>query len=353
MILTNLSEANLKSADLNDAELLMTNLSGADLTEANLTNANLTNSNLESTKFNKALLNDANLRETILIGADLTETHLRGANLSGADLSKAIVDELTLRRTDNKIIGAALGVNGIWSKHKDSAALMTLIPPGNSMQGSNYSAVIESLLRARRLHGYSLTLTGIILLIAILKLSQIEFPWAKDVQITPDRFVLLAILMSIGILSLVVAFMSDALKNARYLQDRESVASVGSFPWILSRYSVDHKTLSVITRVIFCYHTVVYMIFLTRWEVFDLLSSNRISNIMASALLSALLLIFSSWTFKISQQFQKPILFDKKTEQEHETDIEKLTNALNIQTEILERFLQELEAEEIDKSSAK
>ena len=88
------------------------------------------------------------------------------------------------------------------------------------MLGSNPNAVIESLKRARRLHGSSMALIGFVLLIAILGISKpIKF-LNTNLEINPNRFGLLAMPMAVGLLTLAASFMSDALKGARYLHDR-------------------------------------------------------------------------------------------------------------------------------------
>ena len=93
-----------------------------------------------------------------LRGADLSGAKLEGAILSGAILSRADLSGARLvkmPRTDRGTKGIEIGVNGIWSKDTDTAALMTLTPPGNSMLAANPNAVIDSLKHARRLHGLS------------------------------------------------------------------------------------------------------------------------------------------------------------------------------------------------------
>jgi hypothetical protein len=276
---------NLTSADLNGANLIEVNLTGVNLTEADL-------------------------RE-----ADLSGVNLNGANLSGVDVSGAIIDEFT---NYQKIRGCELGVNGFWCRETDSAALMTLTPPGNSMQGSNPEAVVESLKRARRLHGHSLALVGIVLLIAVLKLPKIPFPYS-DITVDTVRFGLLAMPMSIGILSLVTSFLADALKGARYLNDRQSAMTVGNFPWVLSKFAGSGRTnkiQSLITRLVMSFHPLVYLYYLGKWEV---------TNVVVFYILLALLLITSGWTFVLSQRFQRPILFDRRTEEERQDNLTKLT----------------------------
>jgi hypothetical protein len=123
--------------------------------------------------------------------------------------------------------------------------------------------------------------------------------------------------MSLGLLALVISFMSDALKGARYLQDRKSAMSVGNFPWSLSKYAGEVwilKLLSCTTRLIMCLHPIIYIFILGVWQVF---------NLPIFIFLSIIASTFSGWTLFISESFQKPLLFDRKTEEERKDSIEK------------------------------
>jgi hypothetical protein len=341
----NLSEANLSSAELSKADLSGANLSAAELTLANLREANLSSANLREANLTWADLSEANLSAVNLSKADLSWANLRDANLSSAKLSGAAVDEFTLFKT-KRIKGGQIGVNGIWAEYSDSAALMTLTPPGNSMQGPNLDAVIESLKRSRRLHGYSLALVGIVLLIATLNLSEIEFPWTKGIKITPDRFGLLAMPISIGLLIIVNSFLSDALNGARYIQTRQSAMSVGNFPWALSRYAGAgylNKILSFFIRFILSFHPLVYIYFLEKWKTFSLISQTKSISITIFIIFSLLTVFVVLWTFLLSQRFQKPILFDRRTEEDRKDNIEELiavkeqTNIIKVMFDIFER----------------
>ncbi len=233
----NLHWATLTGVSLRGANLSKANLREADLSKARLNWAILTGANLS-----KADLRGANLYKADLRKADLIGAKFRGANVTGTDFSdidtqhKPNLSGAHVTTTSLKIKGCKEGVNGFYCKETDSAALMTLSPPGDSMQGSNADVVIESLKRARRLHGSSLALIGFVLLIAILEISQpIKF-LNTNLEIPPNRFGLLAMPMAVGLLGLAASFMSDALTGARYLHDRNSAMMVGNFPWALSKY---------------------------------------------------------------------------------------------------------------------
>lgn len=262
----------------------------------------------------------------------LHRAYLHGADLSGADLSGAILDDRTLKRSA-KLKGALRGVNGIWVESTDSAALMRLTPPGNSMHGRNSDAVIESLKHARRLHGISIGLALLALGILFLQahsetaVDTFSLPFIPDLKFPVKQFGLLGIIIiSIGLLSLVKSFMNDALAGARYLLTRDDAMTVGSFPWALSRYTGqrwDSKLQSYLTRFAMAYHPFAYAAFWdwpVPWYYWGL---------------SGMLLLFCTWIFVISQRFQRPILFDRRTEEKNrksKSDLEKQTEAIRLRS---------------------
>jgi hypothetical protein len=171
-----------------------------------------------------------------------------------------------------------------------------------------------------------------------LVLSEIEFPWTKGIKITPDRFGLLAMPISIGLLIIVNSFLSDALKGARYIQTRQSAMSVGNFPWALSRYAGAgylNKILSFFIRFILSFHPLVYIYFLEKWKTFSLISQTKSISITIFIIFSLLTVFVVLWTFLLSQRFQKPILFDRRTEEDRKDNIEELKLAVKEQTNII------------------
>src|SRR5262249_18494111 len=177
-----------------------------------------------------ASLSVADLSGAVLSKADLSSANLDEADLSSADLSGAVINEGTYY---GRAKGCTKGVNGFYVEGSDSAALMTLTPPGDSMKGANAGAVVESLKQARSLHVFSMTLAAFVFYIAVLKPEQIKLPLI-DEKILTGQFGLFAMPFSIGFLTLVASFMSDALKGARYLHSRDDAMKVGQFPWALS-----------------------------------------------------------------------------------------------------------------------
>ncbi|MCH7751529.1 MAG: hypothetical protein IH898_05170, partial [Planctomycetes bacterium] len=121
-------------------------------------------------------------------------------------------------------------------------------------------------------------------------------------------------------------YMNDALNGARLLHDRQSAMTVGTFSWALSRYTGDQlnkQFQSLVTRLVMAFHPVVY-VFLLSWP-----------PDWYYWVLGAVLLVFCTWIFVISQQFQRPILFDRATEKAEEarqSDTQELTAAVEKQT---------------------
>ncbi len=269
--------AALKEADLREADLREADLGGADLREAKLKGADLSGADLS-----KAKLSGADLSGADLSGADLSKANLSKTNLGGAKLeempfigSKHLVKipfiatkTLKIPFVGIKFIGhrprgIEIGVNGIWSRDTDTAALMTLTPPGNSMLAANPNAVIDSLKHARRLHSLSFGLAVLALGILFLKPEgDIAVPVLEGLKVSPAQFTLLALIVSACVLTLVKSFMGNAHDGARYLHDPQSAMTVGTFSWALSRYTgdqLDKKIQSFLTRLVMAFHPVVYI----------------------------------------------------------------------------------------------
>jgi len=84
------------------------------------------------------------------------------------------------------------------------------------------------------------------------------------------------------------------------------------------------------------FHGAIYIICAKGFKIFD--DPFFIGPVFI--ILSVLILSLSAWTFLISQRFQKPILFDRKTEEERKDSIEKLTMAVEKQTEKLDNIIE-------------
>jgi uncharacterized protein YjbI with pentapeptide repeats len=321
-------------------ELDGVNFKGVSLSEADLSGA----------RMRYAVLSDADLSGADLTGADLRGADLRGADLSRADLSKSTIDTDTRYNT---IKGCSIGVNGFYSPVTDSAALMRIDPPGNSMQGANVDAVIESLKHARKLHTFSLVLAGIALLFIVIKPTSITLPYLSgSFKFDALSYAFLATILSTGLLSLVATFLDSSLQGARYLNDRSAAMTVGHFPWLLSKYEHDPplERQSKIMRVFLSFHPVIYLYFFVRWSA--LFSGDWVEFIryyqelpfflgeLLLPLLYVMLLKSCITIFRLSEGFQKPILFDTVTERERRSDMTNLIAAVEKQasktTELVE-----------------
>jgi len=243
--------------DLHDISLVALDLRSANLAGANLNGANLSKANLAGANFAEADLRGADLR-----GADLSK-----ANLTGVNFSQSTIDNFTLYRD---VQGCDIGVNGLYSPLTDSAALLRIDPPGNSMQGANADAVIESLRHARKLHTFSLLLAGIAMLFIVIKPKTITLPYlAGSFKFDDLSYSFLATFLSTVLLSQVSSFIDSALQGAHYLNDRRSAMLVGHFPWLLSKYESEpaNRRQSKVMRFFLVFHPVVYLYFFMKWDV--------------------------------------------------------------------------------------
>ncbi len=317
--------------DLHDISLASLDLRGINFAGANLRGANMSKANLV----------DANLTEADLSGADLRGADLTRTNLTGVNFSKSAIDIFTTYRD---VQGCDIGVNGIYSPLTDSAALLRIDPPGNSMQGANADAVIESLKHARKLQTFSLLLAGIALLFIVIKPKTITLPFlAGSFKFDDFSYSFLATILSTVLLSQVSSFIDSALQGAHYLNDRRSAMLVGHFPWLLSKYESDpaNRRQSKIMRFFLVFHPVIYIYFFIKW---DLLFSGDWQGLMQHyqempiifgeyllPVLYVILLKICIHIFKLSEGFQKPILFDTETERGRHSEMERLAEAVEKQ----------------------
>ena len=237
--------------DLHDLSLAALDLRGVNLSGANLSGANLSKANLV----------EANFAEADLRGADLRGADLSRSNLSGVNFSKSTIDIFTMYQD---VQGCDIGVNGLYSSLTDSAALLRIDPPGNSMQGANADAVIESLRHARKLHTFSLLLAGIAMLFIVIKPKTITLPYLSGSFKFDDlSYSFLATILSTVLLSQVSSFIDSGLQGAHYLNDRRAAMLVGHFPWLLSKYESEpaNRRQSKVMRFFLVFHPVIYIYF--------------------------------------------------------------------------------------------
>lgn len=317
--------------ELHDASLIALDLRGANLAGVQLCGANLAKANLAG----------ANLCEANLCGADLRGADLSRSNLTGVNFSKSTIDIFTLY---HDVKGCDIGVNGLYSPLTDSAALLRIDPPGNSMQGANPDAVIESLRHARKLHTFSLLLAGIAMLFIVIKPKTITLPYLSgSFKFDDISYAFLAMILSTVLLSQVSSFIDSALQGAHYLKDRRAAMLVGHFPWLLSKYESEeaNRRHSKIMRFFLVFHPLVYLYFFLKWDVLFsgnwaelILHYQEMPVIFAEYLLPVfyfILIKLCLHIFRLSEGFQKPILFDTETERARQSDMERLAESVEKQ----------------------
>ncbi len=286
-------------------------------------------------------LRGINLEEANLSGADLRGTNLSKANVRGVNFSKSTIDIFTQY---DDIRGCDVGVNGLYSPVTDSAALLRIDPPGNSMQGASAEAVLESLRHARKLHTFSLLLAGIALLFIIIKPKTITLPYlAGSFKFDEFNYSFLAMILSTVLLIQVSSFIESALQGARYLNDRRAAMLVGHFPWLLSKYESEqpNQRQSKVMRLLLVFHPMVYLYFFTKWDLlfnadWAALAQHykEMSVVFGEYLLPVLYVVLMKLCihiFRLSEGFQKPILFDTETERGRRSDMERLAIAVEKQ----------------------
>ena len=212
------------------------------------------------------------------------------------------------------------------------------------MQGANADAVIESLKHARKLQTFSLLLAGIALLFIVIKPKTITLPYlAGSFKFDDFSYSFLATILSTVLLSQVSSFIDSALQGAHYLNDRRSAMLVGHFPWLLSKYESEpaNRRQSKIMRFFLVFHPVIYIYFFMKW---DLLFSGDLEGLLQHyqempviygeyllPVLYVILINLCIHIFKLSEGFQKPILFDTETERGRHSEMERLAEAVEKQ----------------------
>jgi hypothetical protein len=242
-------------------------------------------------------------------------------------------------------VGCDIGVNGFYSPSTDSAALMRIDPPGNSMQGSSAEAVLESLRHARKLHTFSVMLGGIALLFIVIKPKTISLPYlAGSFKFDDISYAFLATILSTALLSQVASFIDSAIQGAHFLNDRRSAMLVGHFPWVLSKFESEsaNRRRSKIMRMFLVFHPAVYLYFFVKWDSLLIgdwegmvLHYQALPVVLGEYLLPVIyvvLMMLCRHIFMQAERFQKPILFDSETERLRRSDMERLTEAVEKQS---------------------
>lgn len=264
--------------------------------------------------------------------------------IKNVKLNGCFLDKKALRNMSWSI-GSKIGVNGIYCPSTDSAALLHLDPPGNSMLSNNPDSIIESLKSARKLHDFSLAFAGVIALILVMGLKSIPLPFFTQIRVDPVHFLLIAVLFSAGLLILAESFMHSAYEAAQFIDSRDSAMKVGHFPWTLSKY--DQRTygkwITTLFRVFLCAHPLIYTYFYYTLyigkgicpAIIDMNYMGALVFFWLAWVIYFITLIYSVRIFWLSQKFQKPILFDPETERNRKSDASILNERVSELIELL------------------
>ena len=326
-----------------------------DFSGAILTNTIFTGMTLEGINFNKADLRGANFSGVTFKNVDMT-----GARLSGARIDRHTIDKSfnfldTFKRVD-QVKGIRRGVNGIYSKDSDSAALMEHKPTGDSMVGTNISTIIDNLKQARKYQTVSFSLAFLFAVVRLIpnndkgqsaqtdpcrKVEQqnIKVPFLSQ-EIPIDNLVPFSILVSVVMLFLTVLILHKVYESVQFINRREDAMAIGQFPWPLTSYARERLDvgLSFLIRLVMCFHPLIY------WSKFsrDLSGPTKWSNLIV-IVGGMLLTSIGAALFYTSQKFQRPVLFDPTQEKKQLTEMQQVTQVAREQTRSIQRLVSIIE----------
>jgi hypothetical protein len=209
---------------------------------------------------------------------------------------------------------------------------------------SNYpESIIENLKSARKLHNLSLGLAGVAALILVMGLKSVPLPFFTQVTVDPAHFLLIATIFSAGFLILAESFIYSAYEAAQYIDSRDAAMKVGHFPWTLSKYDkrIYGKWATTLFRASLCAHPLIYAYFFYYLYpakkiypfIFDINGILLYLFFLSVIIIYTLTIAYSVRIFYLSQKFQKPILFDPKTERNRKNEATILNDRI---TEIIE-----------------
>ena len=182
------------------------------------------------------------------------------------------------------------------------------------------------------------------MLFIVIKPKTITLPYLSGSFKFDDlSYSFLATILSTVLLSQVSSFIDSGLQGAHYLNDRRAAMLVGHFPWLLSKYESEpaNRRQSKVMRFFLVFHPVIYIYFFLKWDV--LFSGDwqgvmqhyqEMPVIFGEYLLPVFYVILIKLCihiFKLSEGFQKPILFDTETERGRHSDMERLAEAVEKQ----------------------
>jgi hypothetical protein len=353
------------------------NLSGMNLSEYDLKGKDLVKTHFTGSVLNRAILTDSDFTGSMLKGADLTGSDLRrakfnGADLTGADfsdtrLSGAVLDEETRFEDIKANSQVAVGSNGIYVKRKsremgeesESAALMTMIPAGDSMKGNSSEAVLENLKHARQLNTTSILLVSIVTTILIFQEAKgkpedngiVKLP-VLELMLPVGTLSILAQLIALVYQFLVLSHIREAADGAKYLRTKEDAMKVGSFPWGISSYPGKKPAAfawnarelvrtfngwwpwfsNELNRAATAFHPILFLVgggfyFYQHRERYGSISPLLIKPAIF-LLLMVFLFVFSWLVYRESCRFRRPIVFDAEAEKAPRSDLANLAESV-------------------------
>jgi formylglycine-generating enzyme required for sulfatase activity len=364
----------IKLNDQGRAVLLkLKSLSDFNFSNMDLSNYDFSNKEAIGADFSNALLKGANLTGTDLRRANLTEALMVDARLSGA-----VIDEETVFDRLKPAENVTIGINGIYVRRKsrefgeevESAALMTLVPAGDSMKGHSSEAVLENLKHARQLHTASILLVTIVTVILIFpKKEGLKMP-VLDLELSVGYIAIISQIISIVYQFLVLNHIRDAADGAKYLRTREDAMKIAMFPWGISNYPGVNPVItwrprellasfdkwwpwfsSELNRAVTSFHSMLFLlgglIYFSRfwWKynpfAIDQLNKETLALYLKPVtflLCSALLLVFSRLIYKEARRFIRPIVFDAQAEKSPKSELAGLAASVEEQLQVTKRL---------------
>ena len=348
------------------------NLSGMDLSKYDLKGKDLSEANFTGSVLKGAIFTGSDLRQAKFNGADLT-----GADFSDTRLSGAVLDEETRFEGINSNSHVTAGINGIYvrrtsrkmGEESESAALMTMIPAGDSMKGHSSEAVLDNLKHARQLNTTSILLVSIVTTILVFQEAKgkpedngiVKLP-VLELMLPVGTLSILAQIIALVYQFLVLSHIREAADGAKYLQTREDAMKVGSFPWGISNYSgkkpgFDWRNARELVRSVngwwtwfsnelnraaTAFHPILFLVggglyFYQHRERYGAFSQFLFKPAIF-LLLMVFLFVFSLLVYRESCRFRRPIVFDAEAEKAPRSDLASLADSVAEQLKVTKRL---------------